>query len=73
MPNDYGLIWTGSESTRRNSLVHRIAYVAYHGSDVPDDLPLDHLCRVRNCVNPDHLEPVTVAENNRRSIRAVAA
>lgn len=28
---------------------------------------LDHLCRVRNCVNPAHLEPVTQAENVRRS------
>jgi hypothetical protein len=30
-------------------------------------LELDHICRVRNCVNPDHLEPVTHAENMRRS------
>ena len=31
---------------------------------------LDHLCRVRLCVNPDHLEPVTQRENNRRSAEA---
>lgn len=38
--------------------VHRIAYQALVG-DIPEDLELDHLCRVRNCCNPEHLEPVT--------------
>jgi hypothetical protein len=33
-----------------------------------DGLDLDHLCRVRHCVNPAHLEPVTRAENLRRGI-----
>jgi hypothetical protein len=34
---------------------------------VPSGLELDHLCRVRRCVNPAHLEPVTSSENKRRS------
>ena len=45
---------------------HRYAYEFCVGS-IPDSLPLDHLCCVRHCLNPDHLEPVTTAENNRRS------
>lgn len=34
--------------------------------DVPKGLELDHLCMKQSCVNPDHLEPVTHAENIRR-------
>lgn len=47
---------------RRQQLAHRVAYELFVGP-VPDGLTLDHLCRVRNCVNPEHLEPVTLAEN----------
>jgi hypothetical protein len=46
-------------------MAHRVAYAALGGS-VPDDLQLDHLCRVRNCVNPAHLEPVTNRTNTLR-------
>ena len=42
--------------------VHRWQYLQIHG-EIPDGKELDHLCRVRHCVNPDHLEPVTHAEN----------
>ena len=36
---------------------HRMAYFLARGS-IPEGMQLDHLCRVRNCVNPDHLDPV---------------
>lgn len=44
---------------------HRFAYAAFKG-DVGTDQEIDHLCRDRACVNPDHLELVTRKENLRR-------
>jgi hypothetical protein len=41
---------------------HRLAYMSANGP-IPEGLVLDHLCRTRNCVNPDHLEPVTQLVN----------
>ena len=46
---------------------HRWAYEEINGA-IPDGLQIDHLCRVRNCVRPDHLEAVTHLENVRRSV-----
>lgn len=48
---------------------HRVVYELFV-EPVPDDLVLDHLCRNRGCVNPDHLEVVTIGENVRRGIPA---
>ena len=44
---------------------HRAAYLLLVGP-IPDGMELDHLCRSRSCVNPDHLEPVPHVENVRR-------
>lgn len=43
-------------------LTHRFAYTVFVG-DIPEGLQLDHLCKVRACCNPGHLEPVTCREN----------
>lgn len=48
---------------------HRVSYEMEKGP-VPDGLQLDHLCRVRECVRPLHLEPVTPGENIRRAYAA---
>lgn len=40
---------------------------------IPDGYQLDHLCRVRACVNPEHLEPVTSRENTMRGENPSAA
>lgn len=46
--------------------MHRRSYEA-HVAAIPAGLTIDHLCGVRACVNPQHLEPVTLAENVRRA------
>ena len=67
-------LWTGHLDRNGygkvgNRLAHRMAYTMVKGV-IPEGLSLDHLCRVHNCVNPDHLEPVTHAENVRRGAAA---
>ena len=61
----YGHFRTSAHRTR---LAHRMAYEMCVGP-IPEGLTLDHLCRNRLCVNPAHLEPVTVRENLRRGLR----
>lgn len=46
---------------------HRIVVHELHGP-IPPGMEVDHVCRTRNCVNPLHLEVVTVAENRRRRV-----
>ena len=47
-------------------LTHRFYYELFTGEPIPQGLQIDHLCRNRSCVNPEHLEPVTKSENLRR-------
>lgn len=74
-------LWTASKKPKGygefsvdGSLVyaHRFAYEAVVGP-IPAGLTLDHLCRVRHCVNPTHLEAVTNRENNLRGESQSAA
>lgn len=61
--NDRGYALGGGNGLGR--LAHRVIWEREHGL-VPEGFELDHLCRVRCCVNPEHLEVVTHAENMRR-------
>ncbi len=54
----YGMMAFGGTTHR----AHRLAYEHFVGP-IPDGLTIDHLCRVRHCVNPAHLEAVTLREN----------
>lgn len=56
---------------RRMEMAHRVSYEALVGP-IPGGLQIDHLCRSRACVRPDHLEPVTCRENVLRSAGGAA-
>lgn len=67
-------VWHGSRTCRgygklrdaaKSRSAHRVSYELFVGP-IPEGLELDHLCRHPACVNPDHLEPVTRLENQRR-------
>jgi len=72
-------LWTGALIRRRYGAftvgpgevryAHRVAYELLVGS-IPTGLTLDHLCRNTVCVNPSHLEPVSLGENIRRAAAA---
>jgi hypothetical protein len=63
--NEKGYGHLGSE------YVHRFAWAAVHGP-IPSGMAIDHLCRVRCCCNPEHLEAVTPWENVLRTVNPFA-
>jgi hypothetical protein len=60
-----GLINRDGYGVKGNTLVHRAMYEKHKGA-IPKGLVIDHLCRVKNCINPDHLEAVTITVNSQR-------
>lgn len=63
----YGVLGTGKRRVKEQRGAHVILYEHSVGP-IPEGLELDHLCRNRACVRPDHLEPVTHQENTRRGM-----
>lgn len=61
----YGMIGVTTDKGRKTRLAHRVSYETFVGP-IPDGKVLDHLCRNRACIRPDHLEPVLQEVNVRR-------
>lgn len=72
-PNSGCWLWTASLNTYgygqiyvrdlgRHDHAHRVSWELFKG-EIPVGMDIDHLCRVRSCVNPDHMQPVSPREN----------
>ena len=57
----------------RGFAAHRFVKIIQTGKPIPDNMEIDHLCRNRWCVNPEHLDIVTKRENMRRSPLVLAS
>ncbi len=60
----YGQIQIGSrtDGSRKLVYVHRLSY-EHHIGPIPDGLTVEHICRVRRCVNPKHLTVLVLKDN----------
>lgn len=85
LPEDHGYttpcwIWQGGKDRLGYGLINRlehsgVAHIWFYKrakGPIPEGLELDHLCRVRACVNPDHFEAVTHEENILRGVSPTA-
>jgi len=68
----YGYFGQKVDGVRKTRRAHRVSYELFVGP-IPEGQQVDHLCHVRACVNPDHLEAVRPVTNNLRSTSPSAA
>lgn len=70
--NGYGRFYGAkADPSHPSTVAHRVAYEHYTGP-IPDGMEIDHVCRIRACVNPAHLEPVSRLENVHRANAALS-
>lgn len=65
----YGTIW--DYDRQRNSMAHRVSWEIAYGQKIPEGLVIDHLCRIPGCVNPRHLQVVSISENTSRGLAPI--
>lgn len=64
-PYGYGYIREYADHKYTTYMAHRLMYEAHKG-EIPSELVIDHLCRQPQCINPDHLDTVSLWENTLR-------
>jgi hypothetical protein len=66
VPDGYGRFSVWRDGRPVGLWAHRVSYEHFTGTKIPRGLTLEHVCRVKCCINPHHLTVVTVAENTSR-------
>lgn len=62
----YAQVGWHDDSGRRVTLAHRVAWIAEHGP-IPEGMTIDHTCKVKACINVEHLRMIDNFENGRRT------
>lgn len=62
----YGMIW--DHARQGHAMAHRVSWEIANGQAIPEGMVIDHLCRTPSCVNPAHLEVVSVSTNTARGL-----
>lgn len=74
LKDGYGVIGWHEKETKRDRVMraHRLSWEIHNGL-IPDDLTVDHMCHNRRCVNPAHLQLLTLEANSAKTSRSLSA